>query len=136
MYSDFFLYALLTGALAVCWAEVLVEPEQVLAPVQAWLRAWYRRPRRRVVPINNPLFAGLSEFGPVESIEIDSRWWWAPLWGCYKCVAGQWALWGYAAAGLLHHIAYNPLHHLFFIALTIILAALWRGAYKWSQRQQ
>jgi hypothetical protein len=136
--SAYWLSALLLAALAVCWAYVLVQPDMLLAPVQAWVRAWYRKPYRPAAYIKNP---GWSEFwpefvrgqGPEVSKEIDNQWWWKPLWGCYVCVAGQWGFWGYL---LLFPLAsYSLLAHLGFTAITILFAALWRAVYAWSQNQ-
>lgn len=110
-YGHFFFQALGLAAAAVCFAWGLVEDGMLLAPVQAWVRQWHSHRYGR---------------------EVESRWLWYPLWGCYKCVAGQWAFWGYI--GLYWH-HYHPLHHLFFTSFTIIAAVLLRGLYQWSQSQ-
>lgn len=91
---------------AVTWAVVLVDDGMLLQPVQRWLRLH--------VP------------------DLDSRWWWKPLWGCYRCVAGQVALWGtpvlwyYAGAG------YSLFAHLVTICATILFACILNKIYQWT----
>jgi hypothetical protein len=123
----------LAGA-AVVFADVLVRPGMILEPVQRWLRGWYRAVTTH---------ERLVYFGPdgteseMRGDELDAKWWWAPLWGCYKCVAGQWGFWGFL---LRYHHAYaqgwrtallNTLpEHLAFTAFTIIAAII---ISKWTQ---
>ncbi len=97
----YWLTALLLAALAVCWADVLVRPGSLLAPLQARWRGWYR-----------------TRYGA----ELDEAGWWPPVWGCPRCVAGQWGFWGYLL--LFHAAPYAPLAHLGFAAITILLALL------------
>jgi hypothetical protein len=103
---SYWIYALLLACLAVCWASILVDAGMLLAPAQRALRHIYR-----------------ANTGN----EIDTRWWWAPIWGCYKCVAGQWAFWGYLL--LFPLSAYSLLAHLGFTAITIILSIILQ---KWT----
>jgi len=53
-----------------------------------------------------------------------------PLIGCYLCVAGQFALWGYLIAYLPH---YNLFEHVFFICLTIFIARILHRIYTWKK---
>jgi hypothetical protein len=137
------LHAWLLSAAAVVFATVLVADGMVLAPVQAWVRAWHRKPRRPIAYLKNP---GWPEYWPefvrgqgaAVSKEIDERWWWKPLWGCSLCVAGQWAFWGYPLSCINWHplafTGYHPLHHLYFTSLTILFAAVWRAVYAWTTK--
>jgi hypothetical protein len=117
---------------AVVFADVLVRPGMLLEPVQRWVREWYSKPYRPAVMLKNP---GWPEFWPEHvrglgaevSKELDQQWWWAPLWGCYKCVAGQWGFWGYL---IRYHSHYNFFQHLAFTAFTIIAAII---LHKWTQ---
>jgi hypothetical protein len=101
---------------AVVFADVLVRPGMLLEPVQRWLRTKYRWCDARS---DYPVF-----------VELDEQWWWPPLWGCYKCVAGQWGFWGYL---IRYHAGYSwrtlP-EHLAFTAFTILAAI---SISKWSQ---
>lgn len=129
----YWLRALLLAGLAVCWADVLVRPGMLLAPVQAALKAWYRKPYRPVAYTTDPEQPQLGPircWGPEQSKELDYQWWWPPLWGCYKCVAGQWGFWAYL--WLYRSLSYSPLAHLGFTATTIILSLILS---KWSQEQ-
>lgn len=86
------LHAWLLSAAAVTFATVLVGDGMLLAPVQAWVRAWYRkRTTAQVVkPVSTSMYV-TEHHGK----ELDTQWWWKPLWGCAKCVSGQMALWTY-----------------------------------------
>ena len=118
------LHAWLLSAAAVTFATVLVGDGMLLASVQAWLRGWHRRQwiRRHFdeLPIT---FTGDEYYA---GNDLDSQWWWKPLWKCSECVSGQWAFWGYL---LSQWHQYHPLHHLYFTSLTILFAAGWRAAY-------
>lgn len=120
------LYAAYVAAAAVCFSRVLVDDGMILSPIQAWLRNKYR-------------WCDASGIEPV-FVEIDDQWWWKPLWGCPKCVAGQWAFWGYLAGCLqlepLRFADYSLIQHLLFTSLAILFGALWRAAYSWSQTIQ
>jgi hypothetical protein len=37
----------------------------------------------------------------------ERKWFFKPIWGCYKCIAGQLALWGYLFTHLSIHYAAN-----------------------------
>lgn len=111
LYYDLILHAAGLGALAVCWATILVGDGMLLAPVQAAWRGWYRQ-----------RYAS----------ELDEAWWWKPVWGCYICTSGQLGLWGYI---YLTWGYYHFLPHLYFVSLTLLFAALWRGLFAWSQKQ-
>ncbi len=110
---DKFLYLVSLAALAVVYADVLVRPGMLLEPVQRWLRWGYAHLCGNPVP-------GIYR-------ELDTRWWWPPLWGCYKCVAGQWGFWGYLTQ---YHAHYNLFEHLAFTAFTIITAII---LHRWTQ---
>jgi hypothetical protein len=110
----YWIYALLVAGLALCWADVLVRPGMLLAPAQAWLKMRFRE---ATVPS-----------GGFFGAELNNQWWWAPLWGCYKCVAGQWGFWGYL--WLFRASPYSLLSHAGFSATTIIFSIILS---KWSQ---
>jgi hypothetical protein len=121
----YWLRALLLASVAVCWADVLVRPGKLLAPVQAKLKARYRR--------------ATTPKDSYQGLELDDAWWWAPIWGCTPCVAGQWGFWAYLwlypplwLAHLRHlpSVPYSLLAHLGFTATTIILSLILS---KWSQ---
>ncbi|MBF9140846.1 hypothetical protein [Hymenobacter properus] len=122
--------ALLLAALAYCWASVLVQPGMLLAPVQAWVRRLHRRAWFYFYIEGSPghVNAGQMEVEYYAGHDLDNQWWWAPLWGCFKCVAGQWAFWGYLL--LFPLSAYHLLAHLSFVAVTILISILLN---KWSQ---
>jgi hypothetical protein len=101
---------------AVVFADVLVRSGMLLEPVQRWLRTLYQK----ATTIERDTYG-------VEYGELDSQWWWPPLWGCYKCVAGQWSFWAYL---IRYHAHYNPFEHLAFTAFTIIAAII---ISKWTQ---
>lgn len=110
---DKLIFLIALAGTAVVFADVLVRPSMLLEPVQRWLRGWYRGwPYAR---------AG------VWPAELDDCWWWPPLWGCYKCVAGQWSFWAYL---IRYHARYNLFEHLAFTAFTIIAAIILS---KWTQ---
>jgi hypothetical protein len=128
------------AGMAVVFADVLVRPGMLLEPVQRWLRLWWRTWRterllryvfkNEAVPNAQEIEdtrRGLVEHADNYGLEIDSRWWWPPLWGCYKCVAGQWGFWGYL---IRYHAHYNFFEHLAFTAFTIIAAII---ISKWTQ---
>ena len=112
-------YAAALALLAVTWAVVLVETGMLLAPVQRWLREAWRKPYRA------------DATGPYA--DLDACWWWKPLWGCFRCTAGQWAFWGYLLLSLHHRTPYSLFQHLTFTAATIMLACILNKIYLWSQ---
>lgn len=121
---DKLIFLVALAGTAVVYADVLVRDGMLLQPVQRWLREWHRKPYQPLVYVGNPLFLGVKERGPETSKELDEQWWWPPLWGCYKCVAGQWGFWGYL---IRYHHGYTwrtvP-EHLAFTAFTILAAIL------------
>ena len=121
------LHAWLLSAAAVTFATVLVGDGMLLAPVQAWLRNRYRNATWGEYPM-----AENTNWTERRGKELNGQWWWKPLWGCYACVSGQWAFWGYL---LSQWHQYHPLHHLYFTSLTILFAAGWRALYSWTQKQ-
>jgi len=118
---------------AVVFADVLVRDGMLLAPVQRWLREWHKRlwlwryMRQPILAGPEPLIDNIYyQAGE----DLDSRWWWPPLWGCFKCVAGQWGFWGHL---IRYHQGYTwrtiP-EHLAFTAFTIIAAIIIQ---KWTK---
>jgi hypothetical protein len=106
----FWLHALLTAAAAVIFADLLVQDGMLLAPVQRWLRDWYR-----------------ARAGA----ELDDQTWWKPLWGCATCVSGQFALWAY----LYHyHAAYSWYQHLYFVSAALLFSLILQKLLRWSQQ--
>lgn len=54
-------------------------------------------------------------------------WFFKPLIGCFKCVSGQMALWGY----VLFIRPYSIFEHVFFICLTIFISYIINKIYQW-----
>jgi hypothetical protein len=108
------IYLIALAGTAVVFADILVRPGMLLEPVQRLARWAYSH------AFGNPK--------PGIYRDLDSQWWWAPLWGCYKCVAGQWGFWGYL---IRYHGHYQMFEHLAFTAFTIIAAILLS---KWTQQ--
>lgn len=113
-------YAAALAVLAVTWAVVLVDAGMLLAPVQRGLRAWYN-------------YVDAAE-QPLRIHRLDDQWWWKPLWGCYRCVAGQWGLWGYLLLIYRHHAPYSLFQHLVFTAGTLLLACIINKLYQWTNQ--
>lgn len=140
---DKLLFLVALAGTAVVFADVLVRPGMLLEPAQRWLRAkWYGRAyyqrseaqcdklKARMGPsIDRTQVEQLTMIRCQIAYErdLDTRWWWAPLWGCYKCVAGQWGFWGYL---IRYHGSYSLPEHLAFTAFTIIAAII---LHKWTQ---
>jgi hypothetical protein len=59
-----------------------------------------------------------------------NHWLFKPLIGCFKCVAGQMALWYYLFTYYQH---YNLLHHIFIICLSIQASILINKLNTWNQ---
>lgn len=114
---DKLIFLVALAGTAVVFADVLVRDGMLLAPVQRWLREWYIKSTSIRLDTQNVCFR-----------ELDNQWWWAPLWGCFKCVAGQWGFWGYL---IRYHAAYTwrtvPEHLAFtaFVILTAIIIQKW-----------
>jgi hypothetical protein len=127
--------AIYIAVCAVVFAVVLVDDGMLLAPVQQWLRekhlqAWMRQRVDEEGLIRPALIDRYYTTGK----ELDSRWWWKPLWGCHKCVAGQWGFWGYLIRCYVLHVGYSLFQHMAFTCLTIFLACLIHKLYQWSQQ--
>jgi hypothetical protein len=128
------------AGVAVVFADVLVRPGMLLEPVQRWAReAWRTRWNKWLAGQRRPPAAGLTLDEALTASgekvlyyasrrELDEQWWWPPLWGCYKCVAGQWGFWAYL---IRYHGHYNLFEHLAFTAFTIIAAII---ISKWTQQ--
>lgn len=125
---DKLLFLVALAGTAVVFADVLVRPGMLLEPVQRWVRTVYMKLwLRRYLDANGMVpQQAIAKFFDTES-ELDKRWWWSPLWGCYKCVAGQWGFWGYL---IRYHGHYNFFEHLAFTAFTILAAII---LHRWSQ---
>lgn len=60
----------------------------------------------------------------------EGRWFFMPIWGCHKCMAGQLALWWYIA---LHFNSYSILGHLFAVCAAIQLSNIFKSIFsKWN----
>lgn len=134
---DTFAFALSVALVAVTWAVVLVDTGMLLEPVQRWLREWHKR--RWVNYIKGPgEWSYAEEEAQVEEayyrngFTLDSYWWWKPLWGCYRCVAGQLALWAYPLRCWLSPLPYSPWQHLLAVCAAIFLASLLHRLYQWT----
>lgn len=128
---DKLVFLIALAGTAVVFADVLVRPGMLLEPVQRWLRGWYRTKAKsfvqEVFDKGTLTEAQQQAFYDTRSFELDDLWWWPPLWGCYKCVAGQWGFWAYL---IRYHAHYNLFEHLAFTAFTIIAAIILS---KWTQ---
>lgn len=125
---DKLIFLLALASTAVVYADVLVRPGMLLEPVQRALRnTWTYFQLKKSLALSIKL--GKVPPGRYES-QLDEQWWWSPLWGCFKCVAGQWGFWGYL---IRYHAAYTwrtvP-EHLAFTAFTILTAII---LHKWTQ---
>lgn len=142
---DLLLSAVLLGAAAVVWAVVLVDTGMLLEPLQRWLRK-----RHKAWWVNR---IGEGETDPEQirqleeayhmstrTFELDYRWWFKALWGCFWCVAGQLGFWVYLLTKIHWHEegldlwAYHPLHHAYFVSLAILSAGVWNRLYQWSRQ--
>jgi hypothetical protein len=67
-------------------------------------------------------------------LKHSKKWYYEPIWGCEKCVSGQFALWSYLVFAVLHEyrphnamyslFGYNPLFHVFTICIAILFALI------------
>ncbi|KAA9333407.1 hypothetical protein F0P96_10585 [Hymenobacter busanensis] len=132
------LHAFYVAACAVVFAVVLVDTGMLLEPLQRavreWHMRWYNTRWQSADEDGTPRQALNTEHFYWQGNDLDSRWWWKPLWGCVKCVAGQWALWGYLVRCCVLHDAYSPWQHAAFVSLTILFACILTKAYQWSQQ--
>jgi hypothetical protein len=151
---DKLIFLLALAGTAVVFADVLVRPGMLLEPVQRALRTtWTYYQIRAQLRLSVKLGKALPD---IPTSQLDEQWWWPPLWGCYKCVAGQWGFWGYLfyvcrhmpaasdfrpdifrtwaahAFGCIGQfwLAYSLPEHLAFTAFTIIAAII---ISKWTQ---
>lgn len=111
----FYLHCFLSVCAAVCFADLLIQPGMLLAPVQAWLRDRYRFLANAYVEPYEP-----GGYEPAK--ELDDRIWWKPLWGCPTCVAAWWALIAYLYH--YHGAAYCWYEHIYFVALGLLFSLL------------
>jgi hypothetical protein len=119
---DLFVFALCLALVAVTWAVVLVDDGMLLQPVQRHFRWSYR-----------------TQTGD----ELDEQWWFKPLWGCFKCVAGQLGLWGYLVRLIRQThpdtlqqfwAAYSPWQHVLTVCATIFFACILNRLYSWTSQ--
>lgn len=145
---DTFAFALAVALVAVTWAVVLVDTGMLLEPVQRWLRAKYqlwhlvewvaKMSKRLADDLGAPrkpseFYNQFTERYTRDGIQyLDDRWWWKPLWGCYRCVAGQLALWAYPLRCWLSPLPYSPWQHLLTVCAAIFLASLLHRLYQWT----
>lgn len=125
---DKLIFLLALAGTAVVYADVLVRDGMLLAPVQRWLAKLYAKATFRARKVY-PHRADCDMYYDGGD-NLHEQWWWAPLWGCYRCVSGQWGFWGYL---IRYHESYTwrtiP-EHLAFTAFTIITAIIIQ---KWVQ---
>ena len=108
---NLYLLGLQLALTAYVYSQVLTQPEMLLNPFYNWLR-------------NKLIFDGQDIYKP------SGEWLFKPLIGCFYCVAGQFALWGYLIAYLPH---YNLFEHVFFISFTIFAVQIFHKIYEWKK---
>lgn len=128
---DMILFLVALAGTAVVFADVLVREGMLLAPVQRWVRVAHQWLWKKYHGYGPQLDQCLVEARYYDGHDLDSRWWWKPLWGCSTCVAGQWGFWGYL---LRYHEGYTQgwvtalfstlPEHIAFTAFTIITAII------------
>jgi hypothetical protein len=52
--------------------------------------------------------------------KFEGKWFWEPIWGCHKCVAGQIALWSYLIGEWCN---YRFTMHVSYILISILVSA-------------
>jgi hypothetical protein len=105
------------AVVAYVYAEVLVKPNMILYPFYKWIcRVWLLK-----IKIEND-----------KEIETES-WFYNPIIGCYKCVAGQFGLWVYLVWAI-HHSMYRLEHHVFVVCCTIFLAITFHNINKFLMK--
>jgi hypothetical protein len=114
-------FCLSCAVVSVAWCVMLVDAGMLLQPVQRWLREWYWARQLGAAHDGKP--------GPI--YDLDSRWWWKPLWGCYRCNSVWWALLGYPLA---FRADYSLWLHLVSLCATLFLACILNALYQWSQK--
>lgn len=92
------LTSLMIAIIAFVYSDVLTEPKMIL----------------------NPLYLELEKILPEQIFK--------PIIGCFKCVAGQMALWSY-----IFIFDYNFIMHVFFICLTIYLSKIVCKIYRYKE---
>lgn len=129
-------FCLSCAVVSVAWCVMLVDSGMLLEPVQRWLREAHKR--RWVNYIKGPGEWGYpEEKSQVEEayyrngFELDTYWWFKPLWGCYRCNSVWWALLGYPLA---FRADYNLWLHLVSLCATLFLACILNALYQWSQK--
>ncbi len=75
-------------------------------------------------------FYNLLEKHLITESQGRGEWLFKPIIGCFYCVAGQFALWGYFIAYLPK---YNLFDHIFFICFTIFAVHLIHLVYTWKK---
>lgn len=106
----FYLHCLLSVAVAVVLSGLLTQQGMLLAPVAAWVRAWYWR---------------RYDADPDQAAVLK------PLGLCPTCFAGQVALWAYVVH--YHGPAYHWYEHAYFVALALLFALILQKLLRWSQ---
>lgn len=66
----------------------------------------------RYILLREPVLHWFYRFGE----RYEHRWFFNPIWGCHKCIAGQLALWGYI---YLHWHSYALIPHILAICAAI-----------------
>jgi hypothetical protein len=76
------------------------------------------------------IYRGLLAYEPILNWwfkfgnQYEKRWFFAPVWGCVKCISGQLALWSYLLTPISEGWQSNPVGVLFGLVLTICGAIL------------
>jgi membrane-bound metal-dependent hydrolase YbcI (DUF457 family) len=109
---ELFIFSLKLAIVAYIYSDVLTEGGMILNPMYVFLDTWKynKRAGKKLIP----------------------EWLFKPLIGCYKCVAGQMALWSFFVVNYSEYINIKSIfelsvligNHLFFITLTILLSCL------------
>lgn len=104
---NLYLLGLQLALTAYVYSNVLTEPGMILNGLYNWME---------------------------EALQAERKGWgqWVfkPLIGCFYCVAGQFAMWGYIVA---YRASYNVFEHIFFICYTIFTVHLLHLIYTWKK---
>jgi hypothetical protein len=109
---ELFIFSLKLAIVAYIYSDVLTEGGMILNPIYVFLDTW--------------------KYNKCTGKKLIPEWLFKPLIGCYKCVAGQMALWSFFVVNYSEYINIKSIfelsvligNHLFFITLTILLSCL------------
>lgn len=97
---DLIVWALFFAVVGFVYAYKLTQPGMLLV-------GWYNWLNHLIGPASGDVLAGKKG---------RAQWLFKPLIGCYDCVTGQVALWGYLVVFWEH---YNLMHHLVVVCLSL-----------------